>query len=146
VGGTLWVNRPNQRSFEVRWSEGDTVGDLKTVVEGATGIPVKQQELRSNGVELFPDNQTLEEWALSASGVAATAGGKGADVWVFDGRSDEERAAVDPPQGFYEDDDGPDWFRTFFYVFIVTPATLYVGTQALGVNPWEKSPPIFEAF
>jgi len=143
-GGTLWVNRPGQRSFEVRWQSGDTVGDLKAVVQEATNIPPSNQELRSNGVELFPDGQSLEEWALSAGGVAATAGGKAPDIWLFDGRSEDERAAVDPPAGSYEEDEGLDVFRLLFYLLVVLPLTVYVGTQALGINPFEQQVPLPE--
>lgn len=143
VGGTFWINRPQQRSFEVRWEEGDTLGDLKSVIRQATDIPPKKQELRINGAEIYPDELVLEDLALEVSGVTAIAGGKGPDIWLFDGRSDEEREAVDPPAGYYSELDDPDsqpfldTFRVVFYGFFILPVTLYVVTQALGVNPFE---------
>jgi len=149
VGGTFWVNRPNQRSFEVRWEEGDTLADLKAVIKEATNIPPKKQELRCNGAEIFPDELVLEDLALQVSGVAATAGGKGPDIWLFDGRSDEEREAVDPPEGYYSELDDPDSkpfldaYRIFFYGVVILPVTLYVLTQALGINPFEGDNTVF---
>lgn len=133
-GGLLWVNHAGRRSFEIEWEKGDTVADLKKEVVRVSQVPYGAQVLKSGGADLGEDFKYLEN-------LAATKKGKVPDVWLFDQR-DREDILADEMQGepFYSDDndddipDGATWVGRILLGFV--PA-LYVGTQILGINPFE---------
>jgi len=133
-GGLMWVNHAGRRSFEMEWEKGDTVADLKKEIVRVSMVPYGQQVLKSGGADLGEDFKYLEN-------LAATRGGKVPDVWLFDQR-DREDILADEMQGepYYSDDNDEDipdpttWVGRIFLGFI--PA-LYVGTQILGINPFE---------
>lgn len=133
-GGLLWVNHAGRRSFEIEWEKDDTVADLKKEISRVSQVPIGQQVLKSGGADLGEDFKYLAT-------LAATRKGKVPDVWLFDQR-DREDILADEMQGepFYSDDNDDDipdaqtWVGRIILGFI--PA-LYVGTQILGVNPFE---------
>uniref|UniRef100_A0A7S1S7E3 Ubiquitin-like domain-containing protein n=1 Tax=Alexandrium catenella TaxID=2925 RepID=A0A7S1S7E3_ALECA len=83
-GGTVLVKHPGANPFELAWSPGETVGDLKAAILGKTGIPALKQELRSGGSGLGEDERPLADAAAAAPAGLL-------EVWLFDERTQEEK-------------------------------------------------------
>eukprot|EP00933_Yihiella_yeosuensis_P080068 TRINITY_DN93475_c0_g1_i1.p1 TRINITY_DN93475_c0_g1~~TRINITY_DN93475_c0_g1_i1.p1 ORF type:complete len:257 (-),score=58.49 TRINITY_DN93475_c0_g1_i1:214-984(-) len=126
--GKFWVNQPGQISFEVEWSRGDKIRDLKAVIEKVAGIPVDKQELRGNGESMGVDGQQLEAIQRQLT-----------DVWVLDERDDSEE------RGEYNPDPEPDMspfatpLKIGIYLFAFVFAVFWV-TQMLEINPYANWP------
>lgn len=133
----LWVNRPDQASFEVRWAPEDTIGALKVLIAKETDVPAADTELRCNGQPMGEDDLKLDDWIVQAGGITAEAAKRGPDVWAFDMRADDEKDIVYPGGSYFEDEEEEEFFykyRTVVYG-LVGFAVLYVVTQAIGINP-----------
>jgi len=133
-GGLLWINHVGRRSFEVEWEKGDTVSDLKKVIFKVAKVPYGMQVLKAGGADLGDDYKALEK-------LSAIRGGKSIDIWLYDNR-DKEDIIADEMEGepFYTDDNVEEEevaAGSLLSVFLGVVPLLYVGTQILGINPFE---------
>lgn len=144
-GGMVWVNRPGQRSFEVRWAANDTVADLKKVIRKESELPYDNQELRCNGVPVEPDTLLLDEWVSQAGGIMSAFEGQAPDIWVFDATDEDERDAAYPPIVLETElTTGERNFKGLIF-FLAGLCVIFTLTQAVGVNPLvDKSGKIYD--
>lgn len=135
-GGLVWINRPGQRSFEVRWAKNDTVADIKKVIREQSELPYDNQELRANGEPVEPDEKLMDDWVLEAGGVSGAFRGQAPDIWVFDATDEDEREAAYPPIVLEEELPQEEINLKQQIWVAVGLLTLFTVTQALGVNPF----------
>eukprot|EP00929_Paragymnodinium_shiwhaense_P017862 TRINITY_DN12767_c0_g1_i1.p1 TRINITY_DN12767_c0_g1~~TRINITY_DN12767_c0_g1_i1.p1 ORF type:complete len:292 (+),score=59.96 TRINITY_DN12767_c0_g1_i1:87-962(+) len=111
----LRIWQPNDRSFKVGWDEGETVGDLKAVIEKKTRIPKEFQDLVMSDVEMTDNAELIDDlvedevrWGRLAIPYMTVKGGI-PQVFLTDRRVTSAVPEIGPPR---ENPSDPiDWAR-----------------------------------
>lgn len=87
----------NTRRFKVKWMAGDTVGDLQSRIEDASGVPAEDQQLRGPGRKEFSSSSERLEEAPTTVWLADTGAPKRPkNVVVIGAKSNQEWRLLDP--------------------------------------------------